>query len=89
MLKSWEPLYQTGKGVPAHKGQPAMRRPIPSELDRAHLTAQVALSDRLNLNIVGKIHKQKYNTHLSYIQWVGTIYDGGNIPTGLNFKFVA
>ena len=42
--------------VELHRGERPVRRPILAELDRAHFAAQVALSDRLDLDICRQFH---------------------------------
>jgi hypothetical protein len=53
MLQIKKALEQAGKRLPFHKSQSPMRWAILSKLDRAHLTAQIALSNRFNLNVRG------------------------------------
>src|SRR4051794_18658364 len=40
-----------GKRVEVHERRRPVWRPVPPELDRAHLTSQIALPDRLDLQI--------------------------------------
>jgi hypothetical protein len=43
-----------------------MGRPIPAELDCAHLAAQIALSNGLDLNVGGKLHISTQHSTISY-----------------------
>ena len=54
LLEAGEPVDQAGEDIEVHEGRRAVGRPVLPELDRAHLAAQVALADGLDLEERGE-----------------------------------
>ena len=52
-LETLELIDQAGEIAKVHEGRRAIRRAILAKLDWAHRAAQVALSDRLDLDVFG------------------------------------
>jgi hypothetical protein len=56
VIQRRELVDQADEIVERHEGKRAVRRSIAPELDRAHLAAQVALADRLDLQVGREFH---------------------------------